>query len=95
MNSTSTPPIVLASQSKSIIQVAKMYAALNLSVIPLKGKRPGLTSWTQYQQSRATEGEIEAWRRQRRTLRHAGVTRPGRESAGEEQICVGEEAGGR
>ena len=63
MNSTSTPPIVQAAQS-NIIEAAKGYAALGMSVIPLKGKRPALTSWTQYQQSRAIQSEIEAWHRQ-------------------------------
>lgn len=63
MNSTNTPPIVQAAQSK-IIEAAKGYAALGMSVIPLKGKRPALNSWTQHQQSRASEAEIEAWHRQ-------------------------------
>ncbi len=64
MNSTSTPPIVQAAQSQSIIQAAKGYAALGMSVIPLNGKRPALNSWTQYQQSRASTAEVEAWSRQ-------------------------------
>lgn len=63
MNSTSTPPIVQAAQG-NIIEAAKGYAALGMSVIPLKGKRPALTSWAQYQQSRASTTEIEAWHRQ-------------------------------
>jgi hypothetical protein len=63
VNSTSTPPIVLAAES-NIIEAAKGYAALGLSVIPLKGKRPALTGWTQYQQSRAAQSEIEGWHRQ-------------------------------
>jgi hypothetical protein len=63
VNSTNTPPIVQAAQA-NIIEAAKGYAALGMSVIPLKGKRPALTSWTQYQQSRATETEIEAWHKQ-------------------------------
>jgi hypothetical protein len=63
VNSMSTPPIVQAAQSK-IVEAAKSYAALGMSVIPLKGKRPALTSWTQYQQNRATPSEIETWHRQ-------------------------------
>ncbi len=63
MNSTSTPPIVQAANSNSIA-AAKGYAALGMSVIPLKGKRPALTSWTQHQQGRAAAAEIEAWHRQ-------------------------------
>ena len=42
----------------------KRFAALGMSVIPLKGKRPALNSWTHYQQSRASEAEIETWIRQ-------------------------------
>ena len=63
MNSTSKPPIVQAAQ-ENIIEAAKGYAALGMSVIPLKGKRPVLTSWTQYQQNRAMPSEIEAWYKQ-------------------------------
>ena len=63
MNSTSTPPIVQAAQD-NIIEAAKGYAAMGMSVIPLKGKRPVLTSWTQYQQNRAMPSEIEAWHKQ-------------------------------
>ncbi len=32
-----------------------------MSVIPLKGKRPALTSWKEYQQRRATANQIENW----------------------------------
>lgn len=63
MNSTSTPPIVLAAQS-NIVESVKGYAALGMSVIPLKGKRPALTSWAQHQQSRASEAEIATWHHQ-------------------------------
>ena len=63
MNSTNTPPIVQAAQS-TVIEAAKGYAALGMSVIPLKGKRPALTSWTQYQHSRASEAEITIWHHQ-------------------------------
>src|SRR5690606_36881523 len=63
VNSTNTPPIVQAAQN-SVIEAAKGYAALGMSVIPLKGKRPALTSWTQRQQSRANQSKIEAWHRQ-------------------------------
>ncbi len=63
MNSTSTPPVVQAAQA-NVIEAAKGYAALGMSIIPLKGKRPALNSWTQYQQSRASEAEAEAWYKQ-------------------------------
>ena len=63
MNSTSTLPIVLAAQT-NIIEAAKGYAALRMSVVPLKGKRPALMTWTQHQQQRATTSDIEAWHRQ-------------------------------
>ena len=49
MNSTTKPPIVRAAQSNNIIEAALAYADLGMSVIPLKGKRPALASWTQYQ----------------------------------------------
>lgn len=71
MNSTSTPPIVQAAQSR-IIEAAKGYAALGMSVIPLKGKRPALNSWTQYQKNRATSSEIETWHRQN-ILQNIGI----------------------
>jgi hypothetical protein len=61
VNSTNKPPIVLAAQSKSMIEAAKAYAALNLSVIPLDGKRPALNTWKQNQKSRATVAQIEEW----------------------------------
>lgn len=63
MNSTNRPLIVQAAQS-NIVEAAKGYAALGMSVIPLKGKRPALNSWTQYQQRRATPSEIETWHKQ-------------------------------
>ena len=63
MNSTSKPPIVLAAQSKNI-EAARKYAALGMSVIPLKGKRPALNSWRQYQHNRASQSDIEAWHKQ-------------------------------
>ena len=63
MNSTNTPHTVQAAQS-NIIEAARGYAALGMSVIPLKGKRPALSSWTQYQRSRATVAQVEAWQRQ-------------------------------
>jgi hypothetical protein len=71
VNSTSTPPIVQAAQG-NIIEAARGYAALGMSVIPLKGKRPALTSWAQYQQSRASQAEIQAWHKQR-LLQNIGI----------------------
>ena len=42
MNSSKTPPIVRAAQSGSIYEAAQAYARLEMSIIPLKGKRPAL-----------------------------------------------------
>jgi hypothetical protein len=61
VNSTSMLPILETAQSNSIYEAAKRYAALGLSVIPLKGKRPALPSWTVYQQRAATPAEIDEW----------------------------------
>jgi len=55
------PPIVSAAQSETTTAVALAYAALELSVIPLDGKRPALNSWTRYQQERADEQTIRGW----------------------------------
>jgi len=55
----------------STLPNAKRYAAMGLSVIPLRprpepdpkgeAKRPALPAWKEYQQRRATEAELEAW----------------------------------
>ncbi len=61
MNSNKTSPIVRAAQSGSIYEAAQAYATLEMSVVPLKGKRPALNGWKEYQQRRATATEIESW----------------------------------
>ncbi len=55
--------IVQAAQSNTILDAALMYARLGMSVIPLKGKRPSLASWTQLQQIRADAVTIHRWQR--------------------------------
>lgn len=64
MNGTHRPPIVQAAETENIYEAAKQYAALELSVIPLQGKRPALKSWKQYQKDRASSQEIEHWHQQ-------------------------------
>ena len=64
MNGTHRPPIVQAAETETIYEVAKQYAALELSVIPLQGKRPALKSWKRYQKERASSKEIEHWHQQ-------------------------------
>jgi hypothetical protein len=61
VKTTDLPLIVKAAQSKDLSQAALAYAALGLSVIPLSGKRPALSSWTQYQQTAATADVIRSW----------------------------------
>jgi len=55
------PAIVKAAQSKNLLGAALAYAHMGFSVIPLKGKRPNLTSWTAYQQQAATINTIQDW----------------------------------
>jgi hypothetical protein len=61
MKSSQQPPIVQAAQKQNILTAALAYATLGLSVIPLDGKRPALTTWTQYQQEAASPETIKAW----------------------------------
>jgi hypothetical protein len=61
VNSNQIPPIVQAAQSGNIYEAAQAYAGLEMSVIPLNGKRPALKSWKEYQQRRVTSTEIESW----------------------------------
>lgn len=55
--------IVQAARSSSILDGALMYARLGMSVIPLKGKRPSLPTWTQFQRIRADAVAIHRWHR--------------------------------
>ncbi len=61
MMSSNLPPIVQAAQKQQLLSAALSYAALGLSIIPLDGKRPALTSWAQYQQKAASSETIQAW----------------------------------
>ena len=77
MNSTTMPPIVRAAQSSTLLDAALAYADLGMSLIPLTGKRPALTSWTQYQKQSASPEDIHRWGR-------AGLLhgkRPGQDAA--------------
>jgi hypothetical protein len=61
MNASQQPPIVQAAQEPTTLSAALVYAALGLSIIPLDGKRPALTTWTEYQQTAALPENIRAW----------------------------------
>ncbi len=61
MTSEHQLPIVRAAQSATLIEAASAYAALGLSVLPLSGKRPALTSWAAFQQTAATPEVIRGW----------------------------------
>ncbi|MBZ0278663.1 MAG: bifunctional DNA primase/polymerase [Anaerolineae bacterium] len=61
MKTASQPPIVQAAQAQTTLAAALAYAALGLSVIPLDGKRPALTTWAAYQQAAASPETIRAW----------------------------------
>jgi hypothetical protein len=61
MKASQQPPMVQAAQEQTTISAALAYAALGLSIIPLDGKRPALTTWTAYQQAAASPATIRAW----------------------------------
>ncbi len=61
MNTEHQPPIVRAAQSATTIEAALTYAALGLSILPLNGKRPALTSWAALQKTAATAEVIRGW----------------------------------
>jgi len=61
MKASQQPPMVQAAQEQKAVSAALAYAALGLSIIPLDGKRPALTSWTEYQQTAASPETIRAW----------------------------------
>jgi len=61
MKTSQQPPIVQAAQEQTTVAAALAYAALGLSIIPLDGKRPALTTWTEYQQTAASPETIRAW----------------------------------
>ncbi|KAB2892495.1 MAG: hypothetical protein F9K28_11560, partial [Bacteroidetes bacterium] len=57
----SVPDIVKAAQSGNLLGAAIAYAHLGFSVLPLKGKRPNLTSWTELQEQAASISIIQRW----------------------------------
>ncbi len=61
MMSSTLPPIIQAAQEQNSRSAALGFAALGLSIIPLDGKRPALTSWIPYQQKAASAEAIQAW----------------------------------
>lgn len=61
MHTEHQPPIVQVAQSNSTTEAALAYAALGLSVLPLAGKRPALTSWAGFQKTVATPEIIRRW----------------------------------
>lgn len=61
MKASQQPPMVQAAQEQKAVSAALAYAALGMSVIPLDGKRPALTTWTEYQQTAAVPETIRAW----------------------------------
>ncbi len=61
MPASNWSPIVQAAQEQELLSAALGYAALGLSVIPLDGKRPSLTSWTFYQHEAASSETIQGW----------------------------------
>ena len=64
MKMSQQPSIVQAAQEQTTLSAALKYATLGLSIIPLDGKRPALTTWTEYQQASVTGGHssIEQYR---------------------------------
>ncbi|HRL12850.1 MAG TPA: bifunctional DNA primase/polymerase, partial [Aggregatilineales bacterium] len=67
-----TTTINQAAAAPSVLDAARIYAALGLSVIPLHGKRPALERWAQYQQQRASASDIDDWHR-RGLLQNVGI----------------------
>jgi predicted transcriptional regulator len=61
MMTSDLPPMVQAAREQKTVSAALAYAALGLSIIPLEGKRPALTSWTEYQQKPASTKMIQVW----------------------------------
>jgi hypothetical protein len=55
------PAIVTAAQSESLLAAALAYARLGFSVLPLKGKRPNLPTWTVHQKQAASPDLIHTW----------------------------------
>ncbi len=56
-----TPAIVLAAQSKTILEAAQAYHKLGFSLLPLHGKRPAVKEWAQFQHTAADLPTIHTW----------------------------------
>jgi len=61
MTSEHQPPIVRAAQATSMYKAADAYSLLGMSVLPLIGKRPAVSSWTTHQTIAASGSTIEGW----------------------------------
>lgn len=56
-----SPAIVQAAGRTTVLAAALTYAALGLSVLPLNGKRPALSTWRPYQYQRVEQHQIWRW----------------------------------
>jgi len=63
LSSDNLPPIVQAAQSEDVLIAARRYAALGLSVLPLRGKRPALRAWKALQERPAPPDMLDRWAR--------------------------------
>ncbi|MBZ0306967.1 MAG: bifunctional DNA primase/polymerase, partial [Anaerolineae bacterium] len=66
------PAIVLAAQSKTILEAAQAYLELGFSLLPLHGKRPAVKEWAQFQHTAADLPTINAWQ-QAGLLQNLGI----------------------
>jgi hypothetical protein len=57
----SSAQLACAAGATDPFQAALAYQEFGFSVLPLRGKRPGLSSWRRYQQQRASQGLIRQW----------------------------------
>jgi hypothetical protein len=57
----SSAKLARAAGATDPFQAALAYQELDFSVLPLRGKRPGLSSWRRYQKQRASQGLIRQW----------------------------------
>lgn len=55
------PAIVEAADADTIYEAALAYAELGISIIPTRGKEPGVPTWRERQQRRASRGVIDFW----------------------------------
>ena len=47
--------------TENMLEAALAYYNAGLCVVPLKGKRPAVSSWKQYQKTRSSEIDIHRW----------------------------------